>query len=158
MISVDLTKYRYRGAGVLVALHEEYLVEFTEVWSEAKSRQLTLPDSEDPDYASLEHLLYHVVACARGYLVWCCEKLEIASPAIDPTPEVPELNARLAEYLPHLLSRWRVALNGVSEEEASVVYPSRWGVGYCVDAMLEHAVIHPMRHSYQLRNLLAALS
>jgi hypothetical protein len=34
------------------------------------------------------------------------------------------------------------------------IYPSRWGTEYCIDAMLEHAVMHPIRHEFQLRNLM----
>ncbi|GGM00994.1 hypothetical protein GCM10010841_06910 [Deinococcus aerophilus] len=30
------------------------------------------------------------------------------------------------------------------------------GMHYWIDAMLEHAVMHPVRHSFQLRELLAA--
>ena len=33
-------------------------------------------------------------------------------------------------------------------------YTSRWKVEYCIDAMLEHAVMHPIRHEFQLSNLL----
>jgi len=32
---------------------------------------------------------------------------------------------------------------------------SRWGVSYSVDAMLEHAVMHPMRHAFQIEGWLA---
>ena len=34
-------------------------------------------------------------------------------------------------------------------------YPARWKTLYCVDAMLEHAVMHPIRHTFQLERLLA---
>ena len=30
-------------------------------------------------------------------------------------------------------------------------YASAWGVDYCIDAMLEHAVMHPLRHTAQLK-------
>lgn len=33
-------------------------------------------------------------------------------------------------------------------------YPSRWKTLYCVDAMLEHAVMHPIRHAFQLEELM----
>jgi hypothetical protein len=35
------------------------------------------------------------------------------------------------------------------------LFPSRWNVHYCIDAMLEHAVMHPIRHTFQLQELLA---
>ena len=33
-------------------------------------------------------------------------------------------------------------------------YPSRWQTRYCIDSMLEHAVMHPIRHAFQLDELL----
>ena len=33
-------------------------------------------------------------------------------------------------------------------------YPSRWQTRYCIDAMLEHAVMHPIRHAFQLYELI----
>ena len=33
-------------------------------------------------------------------------------------------------------------------------YVSNWGIRYCVDAMLEHAVVHAILHRVQLEELL----
>jgi hypothetical protein len=33
-------------------------------------------------------------------------------------------------------------------------YPSRWKTLYSIDAMLEHAVMHQVRHSFQLEKLM----
>jgi len=33
-------------------------------------------------------------------------------------------------------------------------YPSQWQTRYCIDSMLEHAVMHPIRHAFQLEELL----
>jgi hypothetical protein len=36
-------------------------------------------------------------------------------------------------------------------------YPNwQWRTRYCVDSMLEHAVIHPIRHAFQLNELMKA--
>jgi len=37
-------------------------------------------------------------------------------------------------------------------------HESRWGVKDYVDAMLEHAVMHPIRHAFQLEGWLAGPS
>ena len=62
-----------------------------------------------------------------------------------------DLPAQLDGYLAHVLDRWDGPLRALTEDEADrPVYPSRWGTGYCIDAMLEHAVMHPIRHELQL--------
>ena len=36
-------------------------------------------------------------------------------------------------------------------------YPSEWQTLYSIDSMLEHAVMHPIRHTFQLEELMRAL-
>ncbi len=148
--------YRYGGARALVSLHEIHLRRFVAAWREAKERGVALPMTEDRDYASLDALLRHVLRDARGYLGWCCEVLSLADPGIPPTPAVGEIAVAHEAYVEILLDRWRTSpLRDV--EEKRFYHPthlSRWKVAYCVDAMLEHAVMHPIRHEHQLRMLL----
>jgi hypothetical protein len=152
----ELPSYQYQGARALVLLHEEQLRDFLAAWHRAAAAQLALPATTDPDYASLETLLRHVLACARGYLVWCCASLCLPEPAIAAPPPVERIAAEAESYLDHVLAGWRAPLAGVPEERFGEEYPSRWQTIYCIDAMLEHAVVHPMRHAFQLRRLLAA--
>ena len=152
--SRELTDYRYRGARACVLLHERYLREFLDVWHEAKASNLTLPKSKDKAYQSLEHLLFHVLRCGRSYMVWMCEKLNLPDPKIDEPPALDEVGSKSEIYVQHLLERWRSPLKNITEPESEKTFPSRWGVEYAIDAMLEHAVMHPIRHSFQLRELM----
>jgi uncharacterized damage-inducible protein DinB len=153
----DLFEYRYRGARAMVLMHERELWRFVEVWRKAKAAGVALPATDDPDYASLEHMLYHVLRAARGYMIWTCEKLELPDPQIQPAPPPERMEAEVDRYLEHLLARWRLPLAEVDEERASRPnYKSRWGMDYSIDSMLEHALVHPMRHAFQLEEMLAA--
>jgi uncharacterized damage-inducible protein DinB len=154
---VTMPSYEYQGARVLVLLHEEYLAECVRVWREARAAGLALPQTTDPDYQSLETLMRHVLRAARGYMTWMCGVLELPDPGIETAPEVDVIAEGASEYVRHLSEKWRTPLAAVPEERFNTPeYPSRWGVLYCVDAMLEHAVMHPIRHAYQLRRLLEA--
>jgi len=151
----ELENYRYRGARALVLLHERHLRSFLTTWRQAKAAGVTLPKTDHRAYRSLETILGHVLAAARGYMVWMCKQLGLPDPGIDPIPEDDELEARVDAYLEHLLARWREPLADVEEERFyTPAYPSNWGPPYCIDAMLEHAVMHPIRHEFQLRELL----
>jgi len=153
----ELPSFAYRGARALVLLHERTLREFLATWRRARAAGIRLPSSEDPNYASLEHLLFHVLRAARGYLTWSCQVLELPDPALEPPPPVESVEREADTWLAHLLERWRNSpLATLEEERFHGVHRSRWGVEYCVDAMLEHAVLHPMRHSFQLEELLGA--
>lgn len=152
---VLLPEYNYRGARTMVILHELYLEEFTEAWKEAKEFGVELHDDKDPDYASLEALLRHVFRASRGYMTWMCEKLGLDDPGIRKVPEVDVIEKEMDEYLEHLLDKWRSPLAEVEQKKFYIpTYTSRWKVDYCIDAMLEHAVMHPVRHIFQLEELM----
>lgn len=154
MAVAALGPYGYAGARAMVLLHERHLRAFLGTWRRARAADLALPATADPDYASLERLLLHVLGAARGYMVWICSVLGLPDPGIDPAPGAESAEAEAEPYLDHLLARWRLPLTEVAEERFGEAYPSRWGVPYCVDAMLEHAVMHPIRHRFQLEELL----
>lgn len=149
-----LPDYKYRGARAMVILHDRYLREFVALWREARQADLRLPVVDDSDYESLEHLLRHLLRAARGYMTWFCKVLELPDPQIRPTPDVDEIEADLDSYLEHLLTQWQTPLADVPKDRYDESYPSRWGTEYCIDAMLEHAVLHPIRHTFQLQELL----
>jgi uncharacterized damage-inducible protein DinB len=152
----ELPNYKFRGARAIVLVHERYMREFLEVWREAKARGVRLPKVDDPDYESLDHLLRHVLRAARGYMTWSCEKLNLPDPGIDPVPEVGEIEVRAEAYLNHVLEKWRTPLAGVEEKTFDSTHKSRWGVDMTIESMLEHAVVHPLRHTFQLKELMKA--
>jgi len=156
-MNVQLPDYEYRGARALVLLHEKHLREFVSVWRRAHAAGIALPETKDPSYASLETLLHHVLRAARGYMTWICESLALDDPKIGDPPPLERIAGEAGACLEHVLERWRTPLAAVPEERfEDKAYPSRWGVPFCIDAMLEHAVMHPIRHAFQLENLLAA--
>ena len=145
------TDYAWGGARALVALHERSLERFLEVWRRADAAGLELPLTDDEDYASRETLLVHVMGCAARYLTWICDQLELPRPALEEFPEVEGFPPLADRYMRTVLQAWATSLRTVRPEQADhPTFVSRWGVPYSIDAMLEHAVMHPVRHSFQL--------
>jgi len=119
---------------------------------------LSLPAADDPNYASLGALGRHVLSAAGGYMIWMCEVLGLPDPGIRPPPDAAAIDREAEDYLEHVLERWRAPLREVPDERLETPeYPSRWKTRYCIDSMLEHAVMHPIRHAFQLNELLADL-
>jgi hypothetical protein len=152
----DLPAYEYPGARSLLLLHERHLRSFLEAWRLAKERGIVLPETADPAYESLEHLLRHVLSSAGGYITWTCEVLELDDPGVPPLPAVEEIEGEWEAYADAVLKCWNTPTLPTLGEKAFYVpvYPSRWNVDYCVDSMFEHAVMHPLRHEFQLRRLM----
>lgn len=117
-----------------------------------------LPPTDDPSYVSLETLGRHVLSAAGGYMVWMCEMLALPDPGIRPAPDASAIVRDADVYLEHVLERWRAPLKEVPNNALETPeYPSQWQTRYCIDSMLEHAVMHPMRHTFQLDELLSSL-
>jgi uncharacterized damage-inducible protein DinB len=150
-----LPKYKYNGARSMVILHERHLRACIDTWREAKKLNIKLPETDDENYKSLETLLKHIFRAARGYITWICSKLNLPDPGIEPAPEPEVIGNKIEVYLDHLLEKWKYPLSEIPEEKFHApTYTSNWGVEYCIDAMMEHAVMHPIRHEFQLRNLI----
>ena len=139
----------------MVHLHEEHLRRFVDTWKLASARSVRLPPTDDPAYASLNALGRHVLSAAGGYMIWMCDVLALPDPGIRSAPDVAAMVREADDYMEHVLERWRAPLSEVSGERLErPEYPSPWQTRYCVDAMLEHAVMHPIRHAFQLEELL----
>jgi len=150
-----MPEFRYRGARALVALHEEHLTHFLDVWKRAKASGTSLPEIDDPDYASFDALLGHVFRWARTYINWICEQLELPDPGVKPVPDVDVIASDAGDYLQHVLDKWSTPLRNVPQERFyDQVYAAPWGVPYSIGAMLEHAAVHPVLHSFQLEELM----
>ena len=140
----------------MVLLHEEHLRRFVQTWRLALATSVSLPPTDDPAYTSLSTLARHVLSAAAGYLVWMCEVLTLPDPEIRPAPDATAIVRDADEYMEHILERWRAGpLREISDEQLETPeYPSRWQTRYCIDSMLEHAVMHPIRHAFQLDELM----
>ncbi len=148
--------YQYRGARAMILLHEQYLHEFFETWKQAGTVGVVLPESTHSAYASFEALLKHVLGCAGNYMKWICEKLELSDPGIKPPPELNVIEVEAESYLEHIIQKWRTPLADIPEEPAfwKPLYKSEWEEEYSINSMLEHAVLHPAVHRFQLIELI----
>ena len=88
-------------------------------------------------------------------MIWMTEQLSLPEPGIDPIPDVDRIESEANNYLDHLIHQWRTPLTDVDEIRFdNQEYVSDWGVRYCIDSMLEHAVMHPILHRVQLEELI----
>jgi len=149
----ELGHYQSRAVRALVLIHDQYMREFLQTWKEARAKGIRLPETDSEDYKSLDHLLRHVLRSSGIYISRMCGHLKLSAPDIPPVPEVKEIAAVADEYLEDLLAYWRLPLAGVMDAdlEPEVYVP---GMHYWVDAMLEHAAFHPIRHQFQLKELM----
>ncbi len=142
-----------------VELHEVELRRFLDVWERFRMSGVALPASDDPAYQSPDHLKGHVLRAARNYLTWIGECVKRPATDVDPDADLLSVAAKDRAFMESVLAAWRRHLAALVDRELSPeVFTSRWGEPYSIEQMLEHAVVHPMRHRIQLERLMAPVA
>jgi hypothetical protein len=151
-----VTEFRSRAVRSMVELHERELRAFHATWMEFTASGRPLPEAfGDPDYESPDRLVSHVQAAARSYMLWIREVLGDPVADLERIREASLIVPRLDAFMEETLDGWRRHLVGLVDEQlGGTQYPSRWGEPFTLDQMLEHAIVHPMRHRLQLERIL----
>ncbi len=139
-----------------VELHEIELNRFFATWEAFRASGTALPPTDDPSYRSSDHLGGHVLRSARNYLTWIGECVGRPVVGLDSDTDVISVARRGRSFADDVLAAWRRHLATLEDAElAPAVYTARWGDPYDIEQMLEHAIVHPMRHRIQLERLMA---
>jgi uncharacterized damage-inducible protein DinB len=139
-----------------VELHEIELNRFHETWEAFRASGTPLPETDDPSYQSADHLGGHVFRSARSYLTWIGECVKRPVTDLDSDTDPVSIAHKSRAFVDAVLEAWRRQLALLEDTAlAPVTYKSRWGEDYNIEQMLEHAVVHPMRHRIQLERLMA---
>jgi uncharacterized damage-inducible protein DinB len=150
-------EFQSRAMRSLVELHEVEMRAFLVTWKRFVSSGVPLPASPDDDaYSSIERLGGHVLQAARNYLVRVTEWVGRPATDLDPTEDPMQIAPRAVEFAEALLGAYRrhLALVTVAEFEPWT-HRTRGGDLVSIELLLEHAVVHPMRHRIQLERMLA---
>ncbi len=147
--------FKSNAVRACVELHEIELRRFYDTWEAFRAAGVALPRSDDRSYASADHLGGHVLCSARNYLTWIGACVNRPVTDVDPDDDLVGVARKGRPFMDGVLAAWRRHLAALEGSElAPAVYKSRWGEDYNIEQMLEHAVVHPMRHRFQLERLM----
>jgi hypothetical protein len=145
--------------GMFGALMDEYaraaedLCRFVESFDAASFAQSR--PSKDPNTASPRAICTHVYGAARRYSDYIRKVRgmphdERFMPPDDAIARPADLRPRLAEAMRYTEGALE-GLHGMSEEDMMALkFPVRWGPTYDPEMILEHAIVHLLRHRRQL--------
>jgi len=111
--------------------------------------------TNDDDCRSAQTIMSHVVGAAYGYADYIREQFSIASTRprrelLSRREALEQLGAALEYTVETLDGRWEMS----DEEISKTVIKSRWGVVYNVEGLLEHAIVHILRHRRQIEKFI----
>jgi uncharacterized damage-inducible protein DinB len=131
---------------------------FLALWDRFVASGLPVPEAHgDESYESRDRLLGHVLMAARGYLTRIGEWVGRPVNDVDAAQDPYEIAGRASAFADGVLAGYRRHLAAITTEELEPqLYKTRWGDLMSVENLLEHAVVHPMRHRIQLERMLEA--
>src|SRR5262249_6447532 len=92
---------------------------------------------------------------ARNYLTRMGEWVGRPVGDVDMNPDPRALASRGSAFADEVLAAYRRHLAALTDQELEPqVHRTRWGDLMSVENLLEHAVVHPMRHRIQLERIL----
>jgi len=153
-----LTKqYRTGPLGGLMDKYERDLRELQGLLNSLSNDDYTRicdPDTPDPDCRSVQTIIRHVTSSGFGYATYIGQEIEVTRQR----PEIPllakdEAIKRLDDMFEYSLQTFEGKWAMTEDEMGSVVFKTGWSE-YDIESMLEHAIVHVLRHRRQIEKLL----
>ena len=149
--------YRQGGLGAMMDEYERAAADLVTLLETIDNSRFELVvDEAAPEHTrSIQWILRHVVNSGYGYAnylrkIW---DVPVTSPQVTPEPRdeaIAALYKMLAYTSETLEGRW-----SMTEEEADKhTFVVSWGVLYSVEQILEHAIVHILRHRRQIERML----
>jgi uncharacterized damage-inducible protein DinB len=109
----------------------------------------------DDDCRSVQTIMSHVVNAGYGYADYLRGAFSIPSARppkalLSPRESLEQLEAMLGYTAQTLEGRWEMT----DEEITGAVIHSGWGVRYDAEQLLEHAIVHVLRHRRQIEKFI----
>jgi uncharacterized damage-inducible protein DinB len=112
-------------------------------------------DTRDADCRSVQTVIAHVTSSGYGYADMIRSTLGADStrPALGLSSRAASIDD-LAALVPYLEETLRDHWAMTYDEMASIRMPARWGPTYDLEQLLEHAIVHVLRHRRQIEGFL----
>lgn len=112
-------------------------------------------ETKNEDCRSIQTIMNHVVRAGYSYANYIREPfsmnaLQVESKKISHGEIGAEIDKMLAYTIEIFEGRWET----MDEEMMNVFINARWGITYNIDQLLEHAVVHILRHRRQIEKFL----
>ncbi len=157
------TTYREGPVGALMDEYERAANELKKILQEISQSQFTIivdPDTKDPDCHSIQTIMNHVVRSGYGYANYIRKKFgdtwrqrktnyEIHSPKL----ACQQLDEMLNYTLETLENKWNISYDQVVKSKMKTT----WGQEYDFEQLLEHAIVHILRHRRQIEKFILKL-
>jgi len=153
--------YRKGAVGALMDEYERAAAELKSILNKISAEdfvKIVDPDTKDEDCRSVQTIMNHVVRAGYGYSNYLRKEFGINSDnpvyQINDAPEAISHFDRMLEYTVQTLEgKWEMP----DEEMNKIKIITRWGATLDMETLLEHAIVHILRHRRQIERFLIKL-
>lgn len=153
-------KYREGAIGALMDEYERAVIELQDLLQSIDTKtyvKIVDRETKDVDCRSIQTIMNHVVRAGFGYATLIRQKFKEPHKArqqyyaVD-TPQlaIAELNNVLIYTEETLQDKWNFTWRKIR----SNIIHTRWGQDFDLDQLLEHAIVHILRHRRQIEKIL----
>jgi uncharacterized damage-inducible protein DinB len=147
--------------GAMLDEYERVIREFEQVITGLSTEDFTRvldAETDDPDCRTAQTICNHVIRAGYGYCIAIRERFgdafierKLQYDVSDAATVVRQLQEMFQYTVEALIDKNDLTLEQIIENEIK----SRWGQTYDVEQMVEHAIVHVMRHRRQIERLLS---
>jgi uncharacterized damage-inducible protein DinB len=151
--------YRQGAIGAILDEYERALHELKSVLSSVSEEdyvRILDPDTKDPDCRSVQTILRHVIRSGYGYPSYIRPffGMEVVRPNLRELTKI-ESMTMLDEMFAYNLATFEDRLTMTEAEMEAIKFTTRWGTDHTLESIMEHAIVHILRHRRQIERLLS---
>lgn len=151
-----LEEYRTGAIGSILDEYEKALFELKSVLQKASAEDYSRNvEGEDDHCRSIQIIMNHVVRAGYGYSKYIRDALSIdANPIEDKYIPQTEICDELDKMFAYTAAIFEGERQITDEEMNDIFFKTRWCESYNIDQLLEHAIVHILRHRRQIEKFL----
>jgi len=151
--------FRPGGVGAMMDEYERAAAELRQ-WIEripaGEYEKLADPDTQDEDCRTLQTIVSHVVGAGHSYAAYLrgpfgMDATRPARTLVAHGDRVQAFDAMMDYTRATLEGRWSMS----DEDQHKIRIESRWGTTYDLEQLMEHAIVHILRHRRQIERFRA---
>lgn len=154
----SLEDYREGAIGALLDEHEKAISEYLELLERVNQEEFVKivdSDTEDDDCRSFQTISNHVVNAGYGYCSYIRNQFEGPTDRVRvDVNDVTKVRSQLKDMFEYMVQTLTPLRNITDEKLNTNIITSPWGQKYDLEEMLEHSIVHILRHRRQLEKFL----
>lgn len=156
MLKKNLEDYRLGAIGSILDEYERAMSDLKSVLKNINAEDYKrIVEGESEHCNSIEVIMNHVIRAGYGYSNYIRDALSLESePIADKKITQNEIFAEIDKMMAYSNEIFENGQPITDEQLENVYFDTRWDVRYNIDQLMEHAIVHILRHRRQIEKFL----